>query len=223
MTFPNAYHGVKKVFTAEILSTIAAVLSLIIAIVAIVSVVSLGVGDGEAAVTAGLGTAGLLIAAGIIYIISYIMSLVGLYQAGKDEGNFKTAFYIMIFTLILAVITGVINAVSSGNGIADNITTAFSEVARIIVFVLVIQGVSVLADKLKDSEVYALGSKILIVVVIMYGISLVAKLIPVFFGISATSVIIEYILDLIAAVFSFVAFIIYLVYLGKAKNMLMNK
>ena len=120
MTFPNAYHGVKKIFTAEILSIIAAFLALVTAVVAIVAAVSMAAGEEDAAAAAGLGTVGLIIASGVLYIISYIMNLVGLHQAGKDEANFKTAFIIMIFTLILTVVTVIINTISSGNGIADN-------------------------------------------------------------------------------------------------------
>ena len=224
MTFPNAYHGVKKIFVAEILSVIASACSLFAAISGLITLIAAASSTAgpDAAVAAGAGTAVFLIASTVLFIISYIMELVGLHQAGKDENNFMTAFWITIFALIMAVVTGVINAINSGNGIADDITTAFQDVVKILVFVLVIQGVSVLAEKLNNSDLQVLGTRIMYIVVVMYGISLLAKLVPAFFGISDATTTIGNVLDLVAAVLSIVSIIVYIVYLGKAKNMLQN-
>ena len=97
----------KKMFIAEILQLIAAVLLLI-------SAVSLGAGvvsafDGnEGAATGALATGGIFGALGIILPpIALILSLVGMWQASKDEPDrMRKAFWFAIAALVLGVLQG---------------------------------------------------------------------------------------------------------------------
>ena len=169
MTFPNAFHGVKKVFTAEILKLIGAACLLIAAVLAVLAASAATSGSEGGAVASGLGASILLVAAAVLPIIGFIMNLVGLNQAGRDDEYFHTAFIVAIFALIIRVISGIFTLLNVGGGVADNIATFISGICEIIVFVLVVNGVLSLADRLHKSDIFGTATKLIIFFVIPYG------------------------------------------------------
>lgn len=219
MTFQNAYQGVKKLFTAEILNLIGVACLLISAVIGLLTLSAAVAGSDGGAVASGVGTIIFLAASVVLPIIAFIMHLVGLNQAGKDEDYFKTAFIYAIFALVIRFISAIFTMLNVGNGIADNIANTFSRICEIIVFVLVVYGITNLADRLHKSEILGTASKLITLYIITYGIAIVADLIVIFFP-SETAVKIGGIMSLISAVCSLIAYIIYLVYLGKAKALL---
>ena len=220
MTFPNAFRGVKKIFTAEILKLIGVACLLIAAVLTLLAAGSVAAGSDGGAVASGLGATVLLAAGAVLPIIGFIMNLVGLSQAGKDEDNFHTAFIVAIFALIIRVVSGIFTMLNVGGGVADNIANFISGICEIIVFVLVVNGVLSLADRLHKSELFGTASKLIICYVVPYGIAILAELIVIFFGVNETVATIEGIMLLVSSIFSMIAYIIYLVFLGKAKKML---
>ena len=80
MVHENARAGFGKLFTAQVLGIIAAFCSLLTLI------------PGIGPIIAGAAIA-------ILGLIAYIMQLVGLNQAGKDEELIKSAFALAIFSL----------------------------------------------------------------------------------------------------------------------------
>ena len=219
MTFKNALQGVKKLFTAEILNLIAIACALVAAVIGLLAVSATVAGSEGGAVASGVGTIVFLAASVVLPIIAFIMHLVGLRQAGKDEDYFQTAFIYAIFALVIRVISGVFTLLNVGNGIADNIAITFSRICEIIVFVLVVYGITNLADRLHKSGILGTASKLITLYIITYGIAIIADLIVIFFP-GETSLTIGGIMGIISAICSLVAYIIYLVYLGKAKAML---
>jgi len=222
MTFPNAYHGVKKIFTAEILGLIGAVCLILGSLIGVLAVVSTVAGSEGGAAASGIGTIIFLAAGAVLPIIGYIMNLVGLNQASKDDSNFRVAFMVAIISLIVLIVSAVFSVFNFGNGMADNIAKAFSIMANIIVTVYVITGISSLAEQLKKPEMVEMGRKILIFIIVINGIIMVAEILPVFFGINVTVASIEGIMGVVSAVCQFIYYIVYLVFLGKAKAMLQN-
>ncbi len=89
MKFQNAATGVKRIFTAEILKLIA------------------NANSQGGTIAAGVGTVLLIAAASILALIGGIMALVGIINASKDEGAFKTALILIIISLIAAVVGGI--------------------------------------------------------------------------------------------------------------------
>jgi len=220
MTFQNAYHGVKKIFTAELLKLIGGACALIAAILLAVTTGAAAAGSEDAVVASGLGSIVLIAAAVVLPIIGFIMNLVGLRQAGKDEEYFQTAFIISIFTLIIRFVSGIFTMMNVGGGAADNIATSISRIGEIAVFILVVYGITNLADRLHKSEILGTASTLIIFYVIAYGLAIVLDIVVLFFGNSGNMVKIEGIMGIVSAVCSIAAYIIYLVYLGKAKKML---
>lgn len=221
MRFPNGYNGVKKVFTAELLAMIGNVLALIAAIVGMVMLSATG--DNTDAALASIGVYGIIsIIAGIIAIVATILKLVGLSQAGKDDKQFKIAFIISICALLLIVVTTIVKIFVT-SGIVDDIFDLLQRIATIVVIFLVIGGIQSFAIRLGDEKMLKKGNSIAWLIAIPYILGLLAALIGVIFGASNASTTIISVLGIVGAVLTVVGSIIYLVYLGQAKNMLAEK
>ncbi|MBR6444693.1 MAG: hypothetical protein IKS63_04625 [Firmicutes bacterium] len=215
MTYPNAYSGVKKIFLAQILILIAAVLSVVVA--------GTGISEVQNSTSAQIGT-GTLVAAGgisiviaVISIVAFIINLVGLSQAGKDERNFKTAFILTIIGLIIAIVSGF----ASASGFADIFELA-GKIINMLIIVFVIYGVVALATKLNDEKLVRKGKSLLVMITVLLLISVVMGVIGSIAGdhtgdgakIAIAAV------ALVASIAAIVAYIMYLTLLARAKKTL---
>ena len=108
--FPNAEKGVKKLFKAEIFALIAAVIAVAAAVAMIIGG-ALGEAGNEAAAFAALG-AGVLIGvgAGVLLIVAFVLNLVGLLNAQKDDRNFTIALYFTGAGIASSLLTSVFAA-----------------------------------------------------------------------------------------------------------------
>ena len=95
MQFPNALEGVKKIYKAEIIALFGAIVGFVAAVLGLVGAQSGSVG--------GLAGAGILIIAmSVLFIIAFIMNIVGLNKARPDEENFKNALYMVFAGIVLS-------------------------------------------------------------------------------------------------------------------------
>lgn len=215
MRFPNAASGVKKLFTAQILGLIASVATIIGLIFLIFTAAAADANAQGGAVAAGLGTIILMGASAVLILIGSIMTLVGIIQASKDEGAFKTALIAIIVSLIAAVIAGIF----STNGLVQSICQIIQNVMNLAVTLFVINGVTNLAEKMNNTEVWSKGRNLLKVIVCIYALSLIASFISLIFGgifMSVTAAI----LALVAAILDVISYFLYLSLLNKGKKML---
>lgn len=220
MTFPNGYQGVKKIFTAEILDLIATICLIVGAIMALVLVASAGAESVSGAAVGGLGTTIFMGAAFVLIIIAYIFKMIGMKRAGRDEERFNTAFIFAIFALILTVVGSVIQSITGTTTIWDDLIKTIATLFELFVTLYIVNGIQALAQKLNHDELVAKGQTYYILFIILYILRLIASVLPVFFGVSATAVMISGIMVLVAAVLSLVVYIVYLSLLSKAKKML---
>ena len=215
MRFPNAAAGVKKIFTSEILSLIAGLLSVIAAIGGVVLAAAATSADNssDAAAAAGLAGLGIFavfgIGAAILLVIAFILKLVGINKAKVDEPAFKTAMIFVLVGIVATLIGGFIN-----NDTVKSIFDIISSVASLCVTLYIIQGIKNLADQLNDGAVSAKGSKIFMLIACIYCIRILASIISLFAPTVAG------ILELVGAIVSIVQYIIFLTYLSQAKKML---
>ena len=208
MKFPNAFSGVKKIFTSEILSIIGAAAMLI---AAIASLITLGAANDASGAIAGLGiSAILLVAGGIVALIAYILLIVGVSKAMKDEPAFKVS---LIFIIVAAVSTIVVSFVGDTTAFGS-ILKIVTDVANLCVTLFIIQGIRNLADKMNNGEVSAKGQKIFMLITCIYVIILIAQIVALF------SAAIAGVIAIIAYVLSIIQYIVFLTYLAQAKKML---
>ena len=220
MTYPNGYHGVKKIFTAEILDLIATICLIVGAIMALVLVASVSAESAGGAIAGGLGTTVFMIAAIVLVIIAYIFKLIGIKRAGRDEERFNTAFIFAIFALILTVVGNVITTMTGTTTIWDDLVKTIATLFELFVTLYIVNGIQALAQKLNHDELVAKGQTYFILFIILYILRLIANVLPVFFGVSPAALTISGIMVLVAAVLSLIVYIVYLSLLSKAKKML---
>lgn len=232
MRFPYAFKGISKMFAAEILKLIATGLTIATGVTGVVSSSGLiqKAADGaqitEDLVVQNVNMGGVVVAgilgvgAMVLYIIAYIMNLVGMSQAGVDEENFRTAFGVSIAVLIISVGTAILTGMSFAGNVPENIASTARTVCEIIVMILVVTGIMNLADSLNDEKMVSFGKKVAVFVMIFVIGAAVATFISIFFGRLDWAQHVEGILDIISGVALFIGYIVYIVYLGKARKML---
>ena len=217
MTYPNAYKGVKKLFTSQILSLIA---TIVFFVVAILRLFSIGAADVDESVSLTLALIALIIGAiaGIIAVISYIFQIIGLKQAGNDDRNFYTAFVFAIIALVLTIVATILSSLNVANGFGDEIADVFNRFADIVIVAFVINGIKTLAEKLNQTKMAQKAKSLGIVQIVILALVVIAEVISLFTGDAASTI--SAILALIAAILMIIFSIMYLVILGKAKKML---
>lgn len=213
MTFPNAYSGVKKIFTSQILVLIGAILIGVAAVMGGATAVSTtnGTMNIDVAVGTTAGAAGVALVGSVLIIVGYIINLVGLHQAGKDEKRyFKPAFIIAIVTLILAIVAGLF----SDNASLQSVVSLISRIAEMFVIIFTIAGIGELANKLNRPQIASFGNKVLILILVAQILAVIANMIGS--GNAAAG------MSIAGSILAIVSYIAFLVYLSRGKNMLQS-
>jgi len=211
MRFPNAYKGISKVLLAEILQLIGTV----VGIVAGVFMLMVVEGDPEILLEGSLVTVGVstvaVIVAGVVGIIAFILNLVGLVQAKKDDNGFR---YALIFTVICIVLAIVAAFIVNINPVLSDWMSFVVTIFELCVFEYVVVGIMSLAQKLGDEKMVAFGSKMRLIITILYIVVLVMQLFGRF------NIAFAGVMTTILGIIELVLYIAYLIYLIKARTML---
>ena len=215
MKFENAHEGVKKIYTAELLAILA---SVCVVAVAISGVVALAAGGVQSAVAAGgaiIGAGIFGIAAGVLAIISFILSLVGINRASRDEDAFKKALYAAVAGIVISVI----GTFTKDGSLLNGLFSTLNGVCNLLVTFMVCQGVVNLAEKLENAAVSEKGRSVQKLLLTVWIIVIVVRLIVAVMG-GAAAGIFAGILSIVAGVIAIAAYFLYLGLLGRAKKML---
>ena len=224
MKFPNAYNGSKKLFIAELISLIAAILLIVGAFVALGSIKTVDENTIDAAVGGVLGGAGIMLAAGIAAVVAFIIQLVGINACAKDEPTFKSALYAILAGIVASIAS---SAVSGKSAMLGSIFSAVSSLASMIAIVFVIKGFMKLADQLGRSDVSSSGKTVMYATIGLLAVSIILTFVsglitPAEIKTAAdeSSAKTGEIISLIASALSIIQSIIYLIFLKKSKDML---
>ena len=215
MRFPNAFSGVKKIWLAEILMLLAAVIGIIL--IFVIAGNGTLVGENEIVINESAKTpiSILGIVSAVVALVAFILNLVGLIIARKDDSGFRIA----LLVTVLGVIASAISAIWSTNaGLVkwmDTLTTIFSMFASYYV----LTGIANLADQILDAETKALALKSRTLVEGSFCLTVIFKLIINIFNIQNGSTIYT-ILAVVAMLLELVSYILYLRALSKGKKML---
>ncbi len=215
MKFLNAADGVKKIFTAEILSLFATIFLVIATLFGVVTVAGISVDSADGFFVSVAGAAVFGLASVVLFVIAYILNLVGVNKAAKDEPAFKIALYAIIIGLIITVVSSFLPS----NASFRNVIQIISDIANLVITLYVVQGIRNLAVKLDNSEMDKKGESIFKVMICIYALIIIAKVITAIVSNNVT-VTISLVLIIIAGILNVVQYILYLIYLNKAKKML---
>lgn len=209
MTCPNAYAGVKKIYNAEIMAIVAAVLMVLGALFALLGIASEGIGI---ALVGGV----FVIIAGILLIIAAIINIVGVSRASKDEGAFKNA----LIALCVGIIANIVVSSAGQNSFLGGLGSFVNKVAEFLATYFVCTGVINLADRFGDYAVKEKGEKYRKILMCVFGLSAVLSLLSAIFANGGGMTGVLGVLTLLSAIISAVAYVIYLGMLKKARDML---
>ena len=220
MKFPNAAKGVKKIFTAEVLNLIGTIVMVIAAIVATIGgAIAAGAQteEGWALALGGGGMVALILIAVsmILATIAYIMNLVGVINASKDETNFKSA---LIF-LIVGIVTTILVAVFRNNPVVYSMLLSLGNLMNVFVNIFVIAGGVKLADRMNRGDVSTKGTNVLKLIIVVAILSLIASLISSFMGGMVASVMAA-VLFIVGLVLNIIKYFMYLSFLSQLKKAL---
>ena len=213
MTFPNAYQGLKNVFTAQILSLISTGCTLIGGLTG-------GLGVIAGSVATGLGGGVLVIGALVLSLLSLIFTLMGLSRASRDEGAFKGAFNCSLINLIVTVILNILMAFGIGGSVLRSISTIISLILTILMIAYIFKGIDNLAGKLGRSDVSAAGRSVLTFLWVVYAVTIFCDLMILLFPTAVVFMGIMGVISFLAGIGMIIGYILYLVHLNRAKQML---
>lgn len=233
MKYPNAYSGVKKIFASEILSVICTVMLIVSAILGLVTAAlkfasdSTDIAADLGNVILGFGIPTLLLGIGgaVLALIAFILQIVGVSKARKDEPMFKRALIFILLGIISTAVCSIIGnfsdfAASVWGDLINVFFSNLSKIATILVTYFIIVGIISLAEQIGNESVAKKGKAVINLIMTILVLSLLATITASVFPQSGTNTIIAAVLTLAAAVIEFIALIIYLLFLGKAKKML---
>lgn len=236
MRFPYAQKGVKRLFTAEILALIGVICMLAgtiagAAIFAVTISNAITYGGDFYGVISSSGSALIvmllfLLAYFVLTVIAFIMRLVGLGTARKDDVRFKTAFILALCALIGTVVGGILSGagaagLTSGDTgliIIGVIIVLLSAIAQLLVEIFVITGVRSVSEQLANFKLAGTAKTLLVIIIIIYALEIISAIVSGIGLTSGTMQTIAGIMMIIAAILGIVKYILYLVLLGKAKT-----
>ena len=113
MRYPNAAKGIKKIYLAEILGILALVLAIVLGIMVAGSHVDTSISGEEAAQAlqaANVGTPFVIlgIAMMLIMLASYVLNLIGVVNASKDDEGFKRALWALLASIAFGVVAAIL-------------------------------------------------------------------------------------------------------------------
>ena len=215
MRFPNAFRGVKKIWLAELLMLLAAAVGIILIFVVAANSTMNGeevIVNKEAvkvpAAILGIGTA-------VIALVAFILNLVGLINARKDDGAFKIA----LFVTLLGIAVSAVGAIWSDNQVLTKWMDTILTICSLFASYYVLTGIANLAEQFPDEATKALALKSRTLVEGTFCATAIFKLIISIFKIQDGSTIYT-ILSIVALVLELVSYVLYLRALSKGKKML---
>ena len=208
MKFPNAARGIKRIFNAEILGLISAALVVIMMIIMLTGLNAGSVSSGALATSGSL-----LVVCAILGIIGFVLNLMGITDAKKDEDSFRLALYAALGGIAASLVSSFV----TGNQMVTDILSVVKSICELMVTYYVLTGVISLSEKVGNSEVAALAAKARTLVCAAFGLSTVLNLVMIFTNSSRATAAL---FGVIAAVFTIVGYVYYLRVLAKAKDML---
>ena len=214
MKYPNAQKGVTLLWVASLIGIVITALAFVGALISGIKL------DSEAGKNAGLGIVG---GASIAGLVLFILELVGLFQAKKDERAFHLSLMAILFGIIFGVISGIFNAFD--NSVLKLISKFFdvaSSIASLASLSFIFMGIMSLANQLGDAEMVKKGQRLLRIVWFVFALSILLSFIGAVLpsNIGDWVKIVVAIFAIISAILEVVATVLEFLYYSKAKEML---
>lgn len=216
MKFPNAYNGVKKIYLAEVLLILAAILGIATIVVLAVNNVNIEAEELNLEGTPATLTLVFSIGAALIALIAFLLNLFGVISARKDDDNFKMAMFFTFIGIVCSIISAAFNNNEGLKGwmeVGNNLSSLFASY-------FVLGGIASLAGKYPDNMTMNLALKARTKVMSAFSTTVILRLIVNVFNIQNETILL--VLSVIILLAQVVSYLLYMATLAKGKKMLAN-
>ena len=218
MKYPNAAKGIRKIYIAEILSILAAVLAIVLVVMAAANHIDVNASGEEA--TQALQSSNLstpFVIWGIVMmlfiLVAYFLNLIGIANASKDESAFKSALWVFLASIAFGVVAGILE---SSNARVANWLKIPSTLLELAVTIFVLKGIGNLAVNLGKKEIADMSAKCRTWLISALILSAAAE---VFVALGSTGSTLNTVSGVAAGLLQIFAYVVYLQVLNKARLM----
>lgn len=210
MEYENAKKGLRKVYNAQILLIIAAIISIVSVVVMTVLGKAIQSGAQDINNTDVISVL-FIIAAGIISIIAFFLNFIGVGKASRDDESFKNALIMLVIGLASSVISSALqNRLPNLARYLDYL----HDISSLLVSYYVIGGCMSIAGKKNEEGLVSTCKTARTFIIIAWVITIVLEFLS-----GAVNGFIG-VLAIVAAICEIVSYIIYLVILSKTLRIL---
>lgn len=208
MNLFNALDGVKKIYLSAILELIG---TIVIVIGSFITIADFFSGDMLASASTASGVAVLVIFGGLFILVGFIISIIGINTASKDEEKFKIPLMFVTVQICIIVIKMFVPEGFS------NVLSLIGNILSLLVMFFVFDSIITIAEKNNNEEMVEKGRALRNFITILYIVSVAMSVIVLCLINDPETILI---ISLIASILSVVPYILYAIYLGNAKSML---
>lgn len=105
-----------------------------------------------------------ILVTGVIAVVCYVIDLIGLHIAGKDNNHFHRASFLRIASLVLAVVCLILGAINVAKPETEkiiatitNVVNIFSAVAEVVVITSIVKGCKEISPRVKGLSNFVYG------------------------------------------------------------------
>ena len=218
MRYPNAAKGIKKIWIAEILGILATVLAVVLVIMVSASHIDTSMSGEEAAQALETAKiAGPVVAFGVVMmlvmLVSYILNLIGILNASKDDVGFKNALWVLLASIAFGIGAAILQ---NSNPRAAHWLQVPSTLFELVVTIYVLDGIANLARNLGKNDIVDLSKQCRTWLMCALVLSSAAE---AFVALGTQGSVLNTTSGVAAGLLQIVGYVIYLRVLNKARQM----
>ena len=218
MKYENARKGLGKIFAGEVVSIIAAVIGIIATVIMAVRGTALQT-DGAAINTSDIVSMLSLLSAVVMAAIAFILNLIGVIGASKDDEGFKNALIVLVVGIVASIVSSFLNTKHPN---ISGYLSSLSDICQLFVFYYIVCGCLNIAEARKDSSLAASCKRARVIIIVIWVISLVLNFLNKFFNGKADPALgtVTLALGIAGGVATILSYIIYLSVLRRTINLI---
>ena len=210
MKYPNAYSGMTKIYISEIIALIASIIMVICSVFLMACY-----NDPDLIVETWIFSAAVLVVLEV-FVFSYILQIIGIVRATKDEPAFRVSLIAIIAALVITVLECIF---FEGNDVITFVLEIASDVAQFFLVHYIIHGIMHISEHLGRDDISKKGKRIFTVIYIAIGFEIIVRIFEMIFG-KELGEQLSMPFGIVANILKVVEYILFLSYIVKAKKLL---
>ena len=214
MDYSNAKKGINRIFTAEVLSLLGALVAAVGSV--LLAIQGTTMTDAETYTSGDALAAKIILAGGVLVLIGFLFKFFGVQKAALDEAYFKKAMAL----IIIGFVAGIVHSATDGHiEVLSEVGNMVENICQLLSSVFIIYGVRAIAVNLNDNHVKNICDRTLKLIMLTYLLNIALCIIVMFIK-NDTMAVIAGIIALAIAVLSIIASLVFLSMLNNARKMI---